>query len=58
MSVAGCEFELGDNVALEYTRDSPMFRQQLKMFEEAHMQVVPFATRSASSRHLHLLQTV
>lgn len=39
------EGELGDNVALEYTRDAPMFRQQLKLFEDAYVQIVPFAAR-------------
>lgn len=45
MQPPAVEGELGDNVALEYTRDSPMFRQQLKLFEEAYVQVVPFAAR-------------
>lgn len=26
---------LGRNIALEYTRDSPLFRQQLNAFEES-----------------------
>ena len=33
---------LGRNIALEYTRDSPLFRQQLNAFEESSHGIIEY----------------
>lgn len=43
MSDSDIADKLGDNIALEYVRDSPLFRQQLHAFEESGSGIAGYA---------------
>jgi hypothetical protein len=45
---------LGENIALEYVRDSPLFRQQLSAFEDSSIGLSEYIEGSVTFPHLHL----